>query len=222
MALEIFYVSGSPYSWRVMLAAEVKEVPYQARLLSLSKHENRTPEFLKMNPRGRTPLLKDGDFVVTESLAMMVYVDSLSVKNPLFGSNPKEAARIWEAVSEVVFDLEKAGLQFAQPVLFGSPTAGSTEPMKAGAEKLLGELRVMEERLGRGAYLVGDAITAADLAAFPLIMFMARAAAKDFARDLDLGILPLETRFPKIAGWIKRFEAMPFYEKIYPPHWREG
>ena len=220
MALEIFYVSGSPYSWRVMLAAEVKGVPYTARLLSLSKHENRTPEFLKMNPRGRTPLLKDGDFVVTESLAMMVYLDSLSASQPLFGGNPKETARIWEAVSQIVFDFEKAGLQFAQPVLFGSPTAGSAEPMKTGAEKLQGELKLIEERLTRHSYLTGEAITAADIAAFPLVMFMQRAAGNEIAKDLDLGILPLATHFPKMAAWIKRFEAMPFYYKIYPPHWR--
>jgi glutathione S-transferase len=220
MAVEIFYVSGSPYSWRVLLAAEIKGVAYQARLLSLSKHEHRTPEFLKMNPRGRTPLLKDGDFVVTESLAMMVYLDSLSGTNPLFGSEPRETARIWEAVSQIVFDFEKAGLQFAEPVLFGSPSAGSSDPMKKGAEKLGGELRLIEERLGKHPFLVGGAVTAADIAAFPLVMFMERAAGKDIARDLDLGILPLATRFPNIAGWITRFEAMPFYDKVYPPHWR--
>jgi glutathione S-transferase len=152
---------------------------------------------------------------------MMVYIDSLAAATPLFGTNPKDAARIWEAVSQIVFDFERAGLEFAQPVLFGSPTAGSAEPMKKGAEKLQGELKAIEDRLARSPYLVGDAVTAADIAAFPLIMFMARAAGKDFARDLDLGILPLETRFPGIAGWVKRFEAMPFYDRIYPPHWRD-
>jgi glutathione S-transferase len=205
-----------------MLTAEVKGVPYQAKLLSMSKHEHRSPEFLKLSPRGRTPVLRDGDFVVTESLAMMVYIDSLTAMTPLFGTNPKETARIWEAVGQVVFDLERAGLEFAQPVLFGTATPDSAEPMKKGAEKLLGELKAMEERLGRGAYLVGDAISAADIAAFPLIMFMARAAGKDFVRDLDLGILPLPAHFPKIAAWVTRFEALPFYEKIYPPHWRDG
>jgi glutathione S-transferase len=221
MAIEIFYVSGSPYSWRVMLAAEVKGVPYAAKLLSLSKHEHRSPEFLKMNPRGRTPLLKDGDFVVTESLAMMVYLDSLSSANPLFGLDGKEKARIWEAVSQVVFDFERAGLEFAQPVLFGSPTAGSAEPMKKGAEKLIGEVRVVEDRLAKHPFIVGDAITAADICAFPLVMFMERAAGRDFARDLDLGLLPLATTFPNIAAWIKRFESLPFYDKIYPPHWKD-
>ena len=221
MAIEIFYVSGSPFSWRVLLTAEIKGIAYQPKLLSLSKHEHRTPEFLRLNPRGRTPLLRDGDFVVTESLAMMVYLDSLSGTNPLFGSEPKETARIWEAVSQIVFDLEKAGLQFAEPVLFGSPSAGSAEPMKKGAEKLGGELKLLEERLARHSFLVGNAVTAADIAAFPLVMFMARAAGKDMARDLDLGILPLARHFPGIAGWIKRFEAMPFYDKVYPPHWRE-
>ena len=222
MAIEIFYVSGSPYSWRVLLAAEAKGIAYQPRLISLAKHEHRSPEFLKMNPRGRTPLLKDGDFVVTESLAMLVYLDRQSATSPLFGTNPKEEAKIFEAVSQVVFDFERAGLEFAQPVLFGSPSAGSAEPMKKAAEKLQGELKLIEERLTKAPWLVGASMTAADICAFPLVMFMVRAAGKDFAKDLDLGILPLETRYPGIAAWIKRFEALPYYDKIYPPHWRDG
>jgi glutathione S-transferase len=222
MAIEIFYVSGSPYSWRVLLTAEAKGVPYTAKLLSLAKHEHRSPEFLKMNPRGRTPLLKDGDFVVTESLAMMVYLDRQAQQTPLFGTNPKEEAKVLEATSQVLFDFERAGLEFAQPVLFGSPTAGSAEPMKKAAEKLQGELKWIEERLGKAPFLVGNALTAADICAFPLMMFLIRAAGREFAKEIDLGILPVETRYPGIAAWIKRFEALPYYDKVYPPHWREG
>ncbi len=221
MAIEIFYVSGSPYSWRVLLTAEAKGVPYTTKLLSLAKHEHRAPEFLKINPRGRTPLLKDGDFVVSESLAMMVYLDRLSATTPLFGTNPKEEAKVLEATSQVLFDFERAGLEFAQPVLFGSPTAGSAEPMKKAAEKLQGELKWIEERLVKAPYLVGAAMTAADICAFPLVMFLIRAAGKDFAKEIDLGILPVETHYPSISAWIKRFEALPYYDKVYPPHWRD-
>ncbi len=221
MSLDLYYVSGSPYSWRVMLTAEVKGLAYQTHLLQLSKGDNRTPEYLKMNPRGRTPLLKDGDFVITESLAMMVYLDKLSGTNPLFGTDIRSTTRVFEALSQVIFDFEKAGLAFAEPVLFGSATAGSPEPMKKGAEKLKSELKLLEERLTHGPWLVGDTISAADIAAFPLIMFMQRAAGNEIARNLDLPFMPLEARLPRLAEWVKRVEALPGYERTYPPHWKD-
>jgi glutathione S-transferase len=50
MALEIFWGSGSPYSWRVLLAAEFKRLKYESRLLEFSKGHLKTLEFLQMNP----------------------------------------------------------------------------------------------------------------------------------------------------------------------------
>jgi hypothetical protein len=40
------------------------------------------------------------------------------------------------------------------------------------------------------------------------------------ARPLELGFLPLETTYPALAAWVKRIEALPGYERTYPPHWR--
>ena len=45
MALEIFWGSGSPYSWRVLLGAEIKGLSYDSRLLYFSKGNMNTPEF---------------------------------------------------------------------------------------------------------------------------------------------------------------------------------
>ncbi len=221
MSLDIYHVSGSPYSWRVLLTAEVKGLAYEAHLLSLSKGDNRTPEYLKMNPRGRSPILKDGDFVVSESLAMMVYLDRLSDKNPLFGTDLHSTTRVYEALSQVIVDFERAGLAFAEPVLFGAPVSGWAETMKKGAEKLKIELKVLEERLAERPWLLGEAISAADIAAFPLVMFLARASAKDIARDLGLPFVPFEEKLPKLAAWVKRIEALPGYERTYPPHWKD-
>jgi glutathione S-transferase len=220
--IELYTVSGSPYSWRVILTAEVKGVPYQPHVLQLSKGEHRSPEYLKMNPRGREPLLKDGDFVVTESLAMMIYLDRLSEKNPLFGTDTKSTVRVFEGLSQVLFDCEKATLLLAEPTLYRSANADPSEAIRKAGEKLRGELKIMDERLGRQPWLVGEAISAADVAALPLIMTIARAAGKDVAKDLDLGLIPLDTHFPHVAAWVKRMEALPGYERAFPAHWREG
>ena len=76
MALEVYWASGSPFSWRVLLTLEVKQLPYQSKLLTFSKREHKSPEYLALNPRGKVPTLKDGDFVLYESLAIMAYLDS--------------------------------------------------------------------------------------------------------------------------------------------------
>jgi len=64
--------SGNSYKVRLLLAqlglaCEIVEV-------DILKGESRTPEFLKLNPNGRTPVLDDGDFVLSESNAILAYL----------------------------------------------------------------------------------------------------------------------------------------------------
>ena len=58
--LEVFWGSGSQPSWRVLLALEVKGLPYKSHLISFSAGEHKTPEFLRMNPRHRVPVFIAG------------------------------------------------------------------------------------------------------------------------------------------------------------------
>jgi glutathione S-transferase len=75
---------------------EVKRLPYQSRLLSFAKGENKSAEYLAMNPRGKVPSLKDGDFALYESLAIIPYLDRAYPEQPIFGSNSRESGRaVW-------------------------------------------------------------------------------------------------------------------------------
>src|SRR3984893_19467506 len=60
--VEIYWISGSPFAWRVLLTAEVKGIPYEGKLLEASKGELKTSEFLAINSLGRVPALRDGNF----------------------------------------------------------------------------------------------------------------------------------------------------------------
>ena len=60
MSLDFYNGSGSPFAWRVWLALEHKQVPYQIKTLSFDRREHRTPEFLAINPRGKVPAIVDG------------------------------------------------------------------------------------------------------------------------------------------------------------------
>src|SRR5690348_4704666 len=99
MTLEIHWGAGSPYAWRVMLALELKRIPYESKLLEFSKAQNKTPEFLAMNPRGKVPVIRDGDFVLAESIAILAYLDRKVPEPPIFGRTAEETGRIWAEIA---------------------------------------------------------------------------------------------------------------------------
>jgi hypothetical protein len=55
---------------------------------------------------------------------------------------------------------------------------------------------------------------------FPSIKTLQRALARREADELQTPFEPLEPNFPAIAAWLRRIEALPGYERTYPPHWR--
>ncbi|MCC7275089.1 MAG: glutathione S-transferase family protein [Alphaproteobacteria bacterium] len=220
MSVEIYWGSGSPYAWRVLLAAEAKGVPYVSHLLSFQAKEHKTPEFLKMNPRGAVPVLKDGDTVVTESLAIMHHIDQKAADPSLFGRTPAERTRVLEWSSRVVYDMEDAVWNFARPLLAAKPADDLAQKVAEARPKLEDVLGQLEAALASRPYLAGEALSAADLAAYPFLMFALRAAGKEAAKPLDLGLLPLAARYPRLAAWQGRIEALPGYDRTYPPHWR--
>ena len=113
--LEIYWGSGSPFAWRVLLALEIKRIPYASKLIEFSKQQHKAPEFLALNPRGKVPTIRDGDFVLWESLAILAYLDRKVPEPPLFGRTPEDTGRVWRAISEVVSYLEPPGYQIAGP-----------------------------------------------------------------------------------------------------------
>ncbi len=103
MAIDVYWGSGSPYAWRVLLALEYKRLPYLSHLLQFSKQEHKSPQMLALNPRGRVPVLKDGDYVCFESLAILYYLDLKYPQPPIFGRTPEEAGTIMRVIDMVIF-----------------------------------------------------------------------------------------------------------------------
>jgi glutathione S-transferase len=220
MAIELYWGSGSPFAWRVMLTLEVKGLAYESRLLEFSKGEHKTPDYLKLNPRGKVPTLKDGDFVIYESLAIMSYLDRKYPDPPLFGKTPEETGLIWRALAECESYILPAGDKVVRPIFFGQGL-DKVEEIQQAAETLRHELKLIDLRLASANWLVGDKLSAADIGVFPLVQLLLRAASKDAAQPLNLGLLPLGQTFPNAARWVARIEALPNYQRTYPPHWRQ-
>ena len=221
MALELFWGSGSPYSWRVQLALEYKRASYESHLLDFSKQEHKSPQMLRMNPRGRVPILKDGDFVVFESLACLLYLDRRFPEPPLFGRTPEEAATIMRVICEYQAYAEDPLLQIVSAVFFEKVDERIEEVTRA-LHVMASEARTLEGRLAGSDWLVGEHVSAADMVVFPQIMLLLRAMEKREAGDLRARFLPMDENYPAIARWIRRVEQLPGYDRTYPPHWREG
>jgi len=73
-------------------------VPFEARQIDLMKGEHLRPEYLAINPFGKVPALKDGDFVLTESIAICTYLaDKFPEKQmaPLAGTQERAIYNQW-------------------------------------------------------------------------------------------------------------------------------
>jgi glutathione S-transferase len=220
MAIELYWGSGSPFAWRVMLTLELKRLPYESKLLEFSKEEHKAPAYLRLNPRGKVPTLKDGDFVLAESIAIMAYLDRKYPTPAIFGTTAEQTGLIWRSVLECESYLLSAGDKIVRPLFFGKGLENVNE-IQAAAEVIRRELKIIDERLAQSNWLVDAEISAADIAIFPAVQLLLRAAGKEAARPLDLRLIPLSKTFPNIARWINRIEELPNYQRTYPPHWRE-
>lgn len=221
MSVEVYWSSGSGFSWRVLLALEAKKIPYDSRQLEFSKGEHRSPEFLAINPRGRVPALRDGEVTVYESVAIIAYLDRRFPDPPLFGASPAESARVWRSVMETVNYLDVPTEAFILPLYFGR-VAGQEEAIRAAIKTLHEEVARLETALAASSWLAGATMSAADLVAYPMVRSILRAAGKPAAAPFETGFLPLEARYPAVAAWMGRVEALPGYDRTYPPHWRAG
>ncbi|HEY1231972.1 MAG TPA: glutathione S-transferase family protein [Candidatus Binatia bacterium] len=219
MATELYWGSGSPFAWRVMLTLELKRLPYESKLLEFSKQEHKAPQYLQLNPRGKVPTLKDGEFVLYESIAIMTYLDRKYPTPPIFGTTAEQTGSIWRRVMECESYLLSAGDKVVRPLFFGRGLENVDEIQQA-AQTVRQELKNIDDSLASSNWLVDAEISAADIAIFPVVQLLLRAAGKEAAQPLELGLIPLSKTFPNMAHWVERIEQLPNYQRTYPPHWR--
>jgi len=219
MAIEVFWGSGSPFAWRVLLALEYKRLPYVSHLLQFSKQEHKSPQMLALNPRGRVPVLKDGDYVCFESLAILYYLDLKYPQPPLFGHSAEEAGTIMRVICEYQAYIEPQLERIVGAVFFGDAELASDE-ITAAMHAVASEARTIEARLAKSAWIVGESCSAADMVIFPGIQLLKRALDKPQALALSSRFMPVEVNYPALGRWLARVAALPGYERTYPPHWR--
>lgn len=219
MAIDIYWGSGSPYSWRVLLTLEYKRIPYRSHLLQFSRNEHKSPQMLRLNPRGKLPVLTDGDFTVCESLAIMTYLDRKFPDPPLYGSSAEEAANIMRVVCEYDAYIEPHINKITSAIFFQG-LDGRRDDVAKAVQDVAAEARTLESRLSTSQWLGGGGFSAADAVVFPGVQLLLRALERREAQELRAHFLPVDARFPSIAAWTRRIESLPGYDRTYPPHWR--
>lgn len=215
---QLYFISGSPPCWSVMLALEVKGLEYEPKRLNNSKGEQKAPEFLRINPRGHVPVLTEGDVSVCETHAVLAYLDAAHPAPALFGENPHETARIWQLISEIESHLRDQVGDISRP-LFRGKSAEFEQQISSAEDKVRAELELLEAGLENTPFIATQMLSAADLIAYPVIMQLGRAADQDAAKSFNLPH-PLMAHYPKLAAWAQRIEALPGSENAYPPHWK--
>jgi glutathione S-transferase len=220
MAIDVYWGSGSPYSWRVLLALEYKRLPYNSHVLQFSKQEQKSPHMLALNWRGKVPVIKDGDYVCFESLAVLYYLDLKYPEPPIFGRTPEEAGTIMRVICEYQAYIEPHVNTIVRAVF-------SKEDLNADAitdamHHAASEARTIEARLSHSDWVVGESFSAVDMVIFPGFQLLRRALQRTEARELASRFLPVEVHYPALGRWVARVEALPGYERTYPPHWRDG
>ncbi len=214
MSLTLYYGSGSPYAWRVQLALEHKALPYELKVLSFSAGDTRKPEFIALNPRHRVPVLVDGDFVLYESNAIVEYLDEAFPGRgaPLFPGDARQRALARRLVLEVDNYFDKSTDDIMTQAFWKKPEEREPDIVVAGRKAAVEEIG-MFTRAMKGEFLAGP-LSAADFALYPLVAALWRAQMKLPDLDAD-GMMT-----PELRAWKGRIEALPYFDKTIPPHWK--
>ena len=215
MALDFYHGHGSPFSWRVWLALEHKAVPYNLKVLSFQANDTTKPEFVAINPRHTVPTIVDDGHAVWESLAILEYLDErFAAGAKLYPGDAKSRARIRRLIDEMQGYLGSEGIDPITSELFFKGDAAPDQDKVAQGRKRLGEELAYFSKELRGKFLAGDAPSAADFVLYPYLGYCARVSFRKPETKLN-ELLP-----PPLADYKKRIEALPYFDKTIPAHWR--
>jgi glutathione S-transferase len=201
--MKLYHNPLSPNVRRVRLTAAVLGIELEEKRLDFAKGEHKNPEYLALNPNGAVPTLVDGDFVLTESRAIMQYLAS---KKPESGLVPRdEAARAdvtrWQFWDASHFSPQLAAMAF-EKLLKGMMGLG--EPDAGKIQEALNNIRrfgaVLNKRLEGRQYIVGSALTVADLTIASSLMY---------AKQAEVPI----AEFPNVQSWFSRMSELDGWKK---------
>ena len=229
--VNLYHGERSVCSQKVRLALAEKGVPWEGEILNLAKGDQFKPEYMKLNPNGVVPTIRDGDKVVIESTVINEYIDEAFDGPPLAPADPHSRAmmRLWTKIPDEGIHVDVNTLSFAVylrlPVLKLSPaeqssriegipdpvrrekmremvTHGLDSPLVDGALARFDRLFArMEAQLERTPWLAGATYSLADIGLTAYVHRMNM-----------IGLSPLWTAGrPKLTAWFARLRERASY-----------
>lgn len=181
----------SGHSHRAVLFASLLDVPHELVEVDLKAGAHKRLEFLALNPFGQVPVLEDGDVVVADSNAILVYLAKKAGRTDWLPEDPRGAAAVQRWLSVAAGEVAYGPAAARLVTVFGAKF--NTDEVIGRAHTLLGRL---EARLQDADWLVGSRPTIADVAIYS---YVARAP----EGNVDL------SGYPKVNAFLRRVEALP-------------
>ncbi|KTG40880.1 hypothetical protein cypCar_00004308 [Cyprinus carpio] len=212
-SMMLYWGSGSPPCWRVMIALEEKLLQgYKHKHLSFDKNEHKCEEVKALNPRVQLPTFKHGDIVVNESFGACLYLESAfkSQGTRLIPDDPVEQALVYQRVFETN-NLQQKMYDVAFYDEYVPEEERHESALKRNKESLIAELKLWEgylEKMGKGSYLAGKSFTMADVVCFPVIAYFPRLHC------------PRE-RCPRLMEYYEMLKDRPSIKASWPLEWLE-
>ncbi len=157
------YYSPGACSLASHIVLEETGTPFEAKRVTIANGEHLLPEYLAINPRGRVPALTEGEFVLTESPAILAWLGHRFPEARLLDvGDPARLGRTLQLLSFFSSSVHIAFAQIWRAARFAAGDAGRDEVIAAGRLAVEGYLAELEALAGDGGWIVGGRYSIAD------------------------------------------------------------
>lgn len=198
--IKLYDFKSSPNCQRVKIVLAEKNLPYEIVPIDLRAQAQKTPDYLKLNPYGKVPVLADDDTVLYESCIINEYLEEKYPNPPLLPQEPgkKAKARILVDYGMAHFDSPYQKLRME---LMKDPKEQNQQVIDGAKNDLKKLLQRFESELGEQQYLTGDfSLVDADLL-------------PRFTRLEGFGVLP-DPSMPRFEKYMERMKARPSVKAV--------
>ena len=192
----------SNYYNKIKLALMEKEIAFLEELVAPSQDE----AMLKLSPLGKIPFIKSNDGYLSESQAILEYLEDTFPANPLYPAEAFERAKCREFIQHLELNVELIARRLYAEAFFGRTV--SQEIKDEVRAKITSGLTGLARLMKLSPYALGDKFTAADVAAWPHLQLVSIATQKIYGQSLVVKYIP------GIEAYIKMIESRPYAQKI--------
>jgi glutathione S-transferase len=209
MSLKLHVFPPSPRAFKVLSLAAYLDLDAEVCRVDFAKGSHKTPEFTRLNPNQRMPVMEDGDFVLWEANAILQYLAAKRPDSGVLPADPRKRALVnqWQCWDLAHWEPACVSLIFERLVkpIFG---LGAEDPAKIaeGLEKFARVAPVLEEQLSRTRFVVGDEPTIAD---FSLGASLTTQPIVRFPLDAYPNIVRWYQALIELPGWSASIATLP-------------